>query len=115
MAKYSRTMRTIIEHRACLNTYAEHTTFTSCVMDRLECENTLLHHGTCESTERDMELQVVYHRLSEAKHRLNYNRQQIDLARQDVDIRTHAIIHLENTVKTQDAELEDRAETIANL
>jgi hypothetical protein len=31
-----------------------------------------------------------------------------------VDTRTHMIMHLENTVKTQDAELEG-AETIANL
>jgi hypothetical protein len=32
-----------------------------------------------------------------------------------VDTQTHTIMHLENTVKTQDAELEERAETIANL
>jgi hypothetical protein len=32
-----------------------------------------------------------------------------------VDTRTHVTVHLENKVKTQDAELEDRVETIANL
>jgi hypothetical protein len=32
-----------------------------------------------------------------------------------VDVCTHRIIHLEHTVEAQDVELEERAETIANL
>jgi hypothetical protein len=32
-----------------------------------------------------------------------------------VDIRTHVIVHLENTIETQDSEPEERAEMITNL
>jgi hypothetical protein len=32
-----------------------------------------------------------------------------------VDTRTYAIVNLENAIKMQDAELEERAETITNL
>jgi hypothetical protein len=32
-----------------------------------------------------------------------------------VDVRTHEIIHLEHAIEAQDADLEERAETIANL
>jgi hypothetical protein len=39
----------------------------------------------------------------------------LDIARQEVDIRTHGIVHLENHVETQDAELEERAEMITDL
>jgi hypothetical protein len=38
-----------------------------------------------------------------------------DIAREEVDIRTHGIVHLEHHVETQDAELEERAEMIADL
>jgi hypothetical protein len=37
------------------------------------------------------------------------------LAREEVAVPTHAIVHLENIIKTQDAELEERVELIANL
>jgi hypothetical protein len=39
----------------------------------------------------------------------------LDIAHQEVDIRTHEIVHLENHVETQDAELEERAEMITDL
>jgi hypothetical protein len=39
----------------------------------------------------------------------------LDITREEVDIRTHGIIHLEHHVEAQDAELEERAEMIANL
>jgi hypothetical protein len=39
----------------------------------------------------------------------------LDIAREEVDTRTHGIIHLEHNVEVQDAELEERVETIANL
>jgi hypothetical protein len=37
------------------------------------------------------------------------------IAREEVDICTHEIIHLEHHVEAQAAELEERAEMIANL
>jgi hypothetical protein len=39
----------------------------------------------------------------------------LDITRAEVDIHTHRIIHLEHHVEVQDAELEERAEMIANL
>jgi hypothetical protein len=39
----------------------------------------------------------------------------LDITREEVDIRTHGIIHLENHMETQDAELEERTKMIANL
>jgi hypothetical protein len=39
----------------------------------------------------------------------------LDITREEVDTRTHEIIHLEHHVETQDAKLEERAETITNL
>jgi hypothetical protein len=39
----------------------------------------------------------------------------LDIAREEVDTRTHRIVLLENHVETQDAELEERAERIADL
>jgi hypothetical protein len=84
-------------------------------MERSERENALLHHGTHESMDKDLELQVAYHRLSEAEHGLNYARQQIDLAREVVVTRTHVIMLLKNAIEMQDAKLEERVEMITNL
>jgi hypothetical protein len=39
----------------------------------------------------------------------------LDIAHEEVDIRTHGIIHLENHMETQDVELEERVEMIADL
>jgi hypothetical protein len=39
----------------------------------------------------------------------------LDITREKVETRTHRIIHLEHHMEVQDAELEERAETIANL
>jgi hypothetical protein len=60
-------------------------------------------------------LKVTCRHLSEAEQGWNYTRQRLDLAREEVDIRTHGIIHLEHAFEKQGAELEERAETIANL
>jgi hypothetical protein len=109
------TGKVMTEQHAHLNTYAEQATHTSHEMERLEHENALLCHGSCESSEKELELQFAYHRLSEAEHGLNYARQQINLARDKVDTHTHVIMHLETTVGTQDAELKERAEIIINL
>jgi hypothetical protein len=63
----------------------------------------------------DRELQEVYRRLSDVEHGWNYTHMLLDITREEVDIRTHGIIHLENHVETQDAELEERAERIIDL
>jgi hypothetical protein len=39
----------------------------------------------------------------------------LDITHEEVETRTHRIIHLEHHVEVQDAELEERVETIANL
>jgi hypothetical protein len=77
--------------------------------------NTVLRSGAPPPSDQDRELQVTYHRLSEAKHGWHYFRQQLDAAREMLDERTHAIIHLELHVEQQDFELEQRAATIADL
>jgi hypothetical protein len=83
MAKYVRylfnlqhnTGKVITEQRVRLNVYAEQATLMSHAMERLERESATLCRGTCESLEKDLELQVTYRRLSEAEHGLNYTRQ----------------------------------------
>jgi hypothetical protein len=64
---------------------------------------------------KDRELQVAYHRLSEAEIGWNHTHMLLDITREEVDTRTHGIINLEHHVETQDVELEERAETIFNL
>jgi chromosome segregation ATPase len=98
-----------------LDSYAGEVTFMSHVTERLEHENAILHRGTHESTEKDLEMQTAYHHLSEAEHGWHFTHQQLDLAHEEVDTRTHAIVHLENAIETQDTELEERAEIIADL
>jgi hypothetical protein len=39
----------------------------------------------------------------------------LDITHKELETRTHGIIHLENHVETQDAELEERAERITDL
>jgi hypothetical protein len=39
----------------------------------------------------------------------------LDIAREEADIRTHRIVHLENHMETQDAELEERVDIITDL
>jgi hypothetical protein len=39
----------------------------------------------------------------------------LDITHEEMETRTHRIIHLENHVETQDAELEERAERITDL
>jgi hypothetical protein len=39
----------------------------------------------------------------------------LDITREEVDIRTHGIVHLENHVEMQNAELEERVERITDL
>jgi hypothetical protein len=98
-----------------LTAYEEHATATSHELERLRHENAILSSGTLPPLERDYELKVVYHRLSEAEHGWNYTRQLFNITWEEVDIRTHGIIHLEHDFETQKAELEVRVETITNL
>jgi hypothetical protein len=107
--------RIIIEHHVHLNAFVEKTILTSCELERMGCENTILHHGTLESLVKDLELQVTYHHLSKAENELNFTHQYLDLTHEKMDTRTHAIMHLMNAIEMQDLELEERVEMIATL
>jgi hypothetical protein len=80
MAKYVRYMfnlqhnthRIIIQQRMRLIAYEEQATVTLCEMERLRHENSTLHCGTLQSSDKDLELQAAYCRLNEAEHRWNY-------------------------------------------
>jgi chromosome segregation ATPase len=84
-------------------------------IERLRHENTILHSGARPLSEQDHELQEVYRHLSNVEHGWNHTRILLDITREEVETRTHEIIHLEHHVEVQDAELEKRAKTIANL
>jgi hypothetical protein len=58
---------------------------------------------------------VVYCGLSNTKHGWNHTRMLLDITREEVETRTHGIVHFEHHMEVQDTELEERAETIANL
>jgi hypothetical protein len=109
------TTRTGMQQRMRQTAYEEHTTATSRELERLRHENTILHSSACPPLEQDRELQVAYRRLSGAEHGWNYTRQLLDNTCEEVDVRTHRIIHLEHAIEAQDAELEERVETITNL
>jgi hypothetical protein len=95
--------------------YEESATATAHEIERLRHENAILRSGAQPSSELDCELQVVYCRLSDAEHVWNYTRMLLDITHDEVDIRTHGIVHLKNHMETQDTELEERAEMIADL
>jgi hypothetical protein len=84
-------------------------------IEELRRANTILRSGVPPPSDQDRELQVAYRRLSEAEHGWHYFRQQLDAAREMLDERTHVIIHLEHHIEQQDLDLEQRAETIADL
>jgi hypothetical protein len=60
-------------------------------------------------------LQVTYRQFSEAEHGWNHTRMLLDITPEEVDTHTHGIIHLEQHMEMQHAELEERAEMITNL
>jgi chromosome segregation ATPase len=107
--------RIVIEHRPRLDVYEEQAIRTSLELERLGHENHILCQKTLGSAEKDLELQVAYRRLSEAEHGLNVARSQLDLTREEVETWTHVIVHLENAVETQDAEIGEMAEQITTL
>jgi predicted RNase H-like nuclease (RuvC/YqgF family) len=84
-------------------------------IERLRHENVILCSGAHPLSEQDHELQEVYCRLSNTEHGWNQTHMLLDITHEEVETRTHRIIHLENHVETQDTELEERAERIADL
>jgi hypothetical protein len=95
--------------------YKESATTAIGEIERLRHENAILHSGVRPPSEQDRELKEVYRRLGNAGHGWNHTRLLLDITREEVETHTHGIIHLEHHVEVQDAELEERAETIANL
>jgi hypothetical protein len=98
-----------------LTVYKESAKTATREIERLRHENAILRSGARPLLEQDRELQEVYYRLSNAEHWWNHYRMLLDITHEEVDSRTHGIIHLEHHREVQDAELEERAETIANL
>jgi hypothetical protein len=109
------TTRTGMQQRTRLMAYKESATAATDEIERLRHENAILHSGVRPPSEQDRELKEVYRRLGNTKHGWNHTRLLLDITREEVETRTHRIIHLEHHVEVQDAELEERAETIANL
>jgi hypothetical protein len=83
-----------MQQRMHMIAYEEHATASSHELKRMRHENSVLH-----PLKQDRELQVAYHRLSEAKHGWSYTCQLLDITREEVDVRTHCIIHLEHVIE----------------
>jgi hypothetical protein len=109
------TNRTGMQQCMHLTAYKESATAATHEIERLRHENAILRSGSRPPSEQDRELQEVYRRLNNAEHGWNHTCLLLDITREEVETRTHVIIHLEHHVEVQDAELEERAETIANL
>jgi cell division protein FtsB len=109
------TARTGIQQRTHLMAYKESATATTGEIERLRYENGILRSGARRPSQQDRELKEVYRHLGNDEHGWNHTRLLLDITREEVETRTHGIIHLEHDVEAQDAELEERAETIANL
>jgi hypothetical protein len=109
------TARTGMQQRTRLMTYKESATAATVEIERLRHENAILRSGVRPPSEQDRELKEVYRRLGNTEHGWNHTRLLLDITREEVETHTHGIIRLEHHVEVQDAELEERAETIANL
>jgi hypothetical protein len=109
------TARIGMQQRTCLTAYKESATAANREIERLRHENAILHSSARPPSEQDHELQEVYRRCSNAEHGWNHTHLLLDITREEVETRTHEIIHLEHHMEVQDAKLEERAETIANL
>jgi hypothetical protein len=95
--------------------YEESATAAAREIERLRHENAIFCSGAWPPSELDCELQEVYRHLSGTEHGWNYTCILLDIAHEEVVVRTHGIVHLENHMEMQDAELEERAEMIADL
>jgi hypothetical protein len=104
-----------MQQRTHLTAYKESAATATYEIEGLRHENAILRSGVHPPSKQDRELQEVYRHLSNAKHGWNHTCILLDITRKEVDIRTHRIIHLEHHVEARDAELEERAEMIANL
>jgi predicted RNase H-like nuclease (RuvC/YqgF family) len=109
------TVRTGMQQRTRLTTYKESVTAVTREIERLRHENAILCSGARPLSEQDRELQEVCRHLGNVEHGWNHTHMLLDITHEEVETRTHRIIHLEHHVEVQDAELEERAETIANL
>jgi hypothetical protein len=109
------TARTGMQQRTRLMVYKESATAATSEIERLRHENAILRSGVRPPLEQDRELKEVYRRLGNAEHGWNHSRLLLDITPELVETHTHGIIHLEHHVEVQDAELEERAETITNL
>jgi hypothetical protein len=109
------TARTGVQQHTRLMAYKESATAATCEIERLRQENAILCSGARPPSEQDHELQEVYRCLSNFKHGWNHTHMLLDITREEVETHTHGIIHLEHHVEVQDTELEERAETTANL
>jgi hypothetical protein len=98
-----------------LMVYEESAAATASEVERLRYENAIRYSGAHPPSKQDRELQDAYHRFSDAEHGWNYTRMLLDITHEEVEIHTHRIVRLEHHVETHDAELEERAEMIANL
>jgi FtsZ-binding cell division protein ZapB len=88
-----------MQQRTRLMAYKESVTATTHEIERLRHENTILHSSARPLSEKDHELQEVYHRLSNSEHGWNHTRMLLDITREEVETRTHVIIHLEHHVE----------------
>jgi hypothetical protein len=104
-----------MQQRTRLMAYKESATVATHEIERLRHENAILCSGARPPSEQDRELHEVYRRLSNTENGWNHTRMLLNITREEVEICTHGIIHLEHHVEVQDVELEERAETIANL
>jgi predicted RNase H-like nuclease (RuvC/YqgF family) len=95
--------------------YKESATAATGEIERLRHEDAILRSGVRPPLEQDRELKEVYRHLGNTEHGWNHTRLLLDITREEVETRTHGIIRLEHHVQVQDAELEERAEKIANL
>jgi hypothetical protein len=86
------TVKTVVHQRLQMTFLEQH-------VEGLRHENATLCSGTLPPSGQDHELEVVYHRLSEAEHGWHYAHQQLDAAHAMVDERTHAIIHHEHHIE----------------
>jgi hypothetical protein len=104
-----------MQQRTCLMAYKESATAATGEIERPRHENAILRSGVRPPSEQDRELKEVYRCLGNAEHGWNHTHLLLNITREEVETYTHGIIHLEHHVEVQDAELEERAETIANL
>jgi uncharacterized protein (DUF3084 family) len=104
-----------MQQRTRLTAYKESATAATREIERLRQDNAILRSGAHPPSEQDRKLKEVFHRLGNTEHGWNHACMLLDITREEVETRTHGIIHLEHHVEVQDAELDERVETIANL